>query len=392
MNSRLAVLLNDPISPLLEKGEATENYYNPGNVFDEVHIVLCNDDRPDIARLKPMAGTAQLFLHNLPTPSRFFFRTLGWRESLMSDWLLSAAKLVEKIKPHLIRCYGAHINATAARVFQNVAKAPLLLSLHSRPDVCPSGLSFLEQMRHKALCRLAERELKLADMVLAVYRSQLPYLDRLGVKSVELAYNVLNPSGISIKDDYRVGEEIKVLSVGRLIPGKNPENLIRAVAEFKNVSLTIVGDGPLRDYLNSLSYELGMSKQVNFVPAMDNNLLCQSFREYDVFAAHNDYPGVPKAIMEPLLSGLPMLINECAGEVIPELTEQICLFVENSKTGYRSGLEKMLHDVSFREKIGRSAREYAQELWDPAKTEARYVDIYRRVMGENYCAYNLKLH
>ncbi|WP_417432225.1 glycosyltransferase family 4 protein [Kiloniella sp.] len=377
---KLLIILNDPLSPLLEKGEATERYYNPGNVFDEVHIVLCNDDRPDLGRLKPMVGSAQLILHNLSTPSRFYWRTLGWREMLMEDWLNRAKVLAQQIQPDLIRCHGAHINATAARAIRAVSGAPVLLSLHSRPDAPPVGLSFPDRLRHEVLSGLAERELRAADLVFAVYQSQLPYLKRIGVKEVELAYNVLNPGKLAVKDDYAIRNEARILSVGRLIPGKNPENLIRAMTGLKGASLTLVGDGPLREQLEGLSDDLGLSDRVTFIPSMDNDLLCQSLSEFDIFAAHNDYPGVPKAVMEPLLSGLPVLINKVAGEIIPELTEEICLLTENTLEGYRSGLKKILCDDVLREKLGKSAKVHAERTWNPDKTEARYASIYRSVL------------
>ena len=42
---RLMVLIPHALSDLVAKGEVTERYYNPGDLFREVHIVLTNDDR-----------------------------------------------------------------------------------------------------------------------------------------------------------------------------------------------------------------------------------------------------------------------------------------------------------------------------------------------------------
>ena len=49
----LMVILSDRLSELIDKGEVVPRYYNPGNLFRTVHIVLCNDDRPDPAQLRP---------------------------------------------------------------------------------------------------------------------------------------------------------------------------------------------------------------------------------------------------------------------------------------------------------------------------------------------------
>lgn len=376
----LVVLLNDPISPLLSKGEATERYYNPGGVFDEVHIVLCNEDKPDLAKLQPMVGAARLVLHNLPTPPRFFWRTAAWRESLMQGWLEGARALAREISPDLIRCYGPHINATAARAMRDVSKSPVFLSLHNRPDTLPEGLSFPDRIRDIALSALAQRELRAADLVFAVYQSQLPYLRKIGVDKVELAYNVLNPGNFKAKEHYSSGSPVRVLSVGRMIPGKNPENLIRAIADVDSVELTLIGDGPLRGQLEELSSSLGLDNKVTFVRAMDNDQLCRVLPDYDIFAAHNDYPGIPKAVMEPLLAGLPVLLNHPKKELVPELSTDICLLVENSREGYAGGLRKLVAGSSLRRDLGESAKAFSQNTWAPATAEARYADIYRTAL------------
>ena len=64
-SNRLLVIINDRLSDLVRKGEITPRYYNPGGLFDEVHIVLTNDDRPDPTQLQTTVGRAILFLHNI---------------------------------------------------------------------------------------------------------------------------------------------------------------------------------------------------------------------------------------------------------------------------------------------------------------------------------------
>ena len=55
---RLMVLVPDRITEILEKGEYQPNYYNPGELFSDVHIVTTTDDRPDLDRLKRTVGDA----------------------------------------------------------------------------------------------------------------------------------------------------------------------------------------------------------------------------------------------------------------------------------------------------------------------------------------------
>ena len=102
--SRLMVLIPDRLSDLVSKGEVTERYYNPGNLFDEVHLVMTNDDRPDPVALQKMVGNARLFLHNLPDSRKAFMPTLGWRPWLLGPWTAKALSLAQTVRPVLIGC------------------------------------------------------------------------------------------------------------------------------------------------------------------------------------------------------------------------------------------------------------------------------------------------
>ena len=42
--SRLLVIVPDRLSSILDKGEIQPDYYNPGRVFDEVDILMTNDE------------------------------------------------------------------------------------------------------------------------------------------------------------------------------------------------------------------------------------------------------------------------------------------------------------------------------------------------------------
>lgn len=91
-DGRLTVIIPDRLSALVEKGEVVARYYNPGNLFGEVHIVMTNDDRPEPALIQRMVGGAKLVLHNLPPPPR-----------TPRPWTLTGNALVRLIKDDRLR-------------------------------------------------------------------------------------------------------------------------------------------------------------------------------------------------------------------------------------------------------------------------------------------------
>ena len=149
-----------------------------------------------------------------------------------------------------------------------------------------------------------------------------------------------------------------------------------------DVHLTLIGDGPYQGNLQRITQECDVENRVSFLKAINNDELCNQLSDYDIFVVHNEYLGIPKAVMEPLLTGLPVIANRRKGESVPELQDDHVLLVENTPEGYRDGLKKLIEDHEFREKLGRRAYEFAREKWAPAKTEAKYVEIYKKVMAQ----------
>lgn len=376
------VIVPDRLSEIVRKGEVTARYYNPGNLFSEVHLVMTNDDKPDPVAVQPMAGSARLFLHNLPAGRKLFAQSLGWRPWLLTRWTGRAVALAAEIKPDLVRCHGAHLNALAARAIKRALGVPYAVSLHINPDVDVRGGPFLTALLGRAAAAMEKKSLREADLVLPVYRPIETFLKRIGVTRYRVAYNVINLAHLVKKDDYALHRPVRVISVGRLIAEKDPSALIAAVADLPHVELTIVGDGPIAGDLRRTARESGAGNRVIFKAAVPNDELCAMLADFDIFAIRSDYFELSKSMLEALLTGLPMIVNRRPGAPVPELTDDICLLVENTAESYRAALERLISDHAFRERLGRSAFAHAQARWAPAKTEAAYVEIYRGLLAK----------
>jgi colanic acid/amylovoran biosynthesis glycosyltransferase len=83
---------------------------------------------------------------------------------------------------------------------------------------------------------------------------------------------------------------LKFLMVGRLIERKGFHIAIRAIAQFamkssKPINVDIVGDGPMRQELQSLAANLGLASAVNFHGARDHTEIADLIRQTDIFLA-----------------------------------------------------------------------------------------------------------
>lgn len=102
-----------------------------------------------------------------------------------------------------------------------------------------------------------------------------------------------------------------LLNIGELIPRKNQETLIRAVAEIDNIYLTIAGHGDLMEQLDELICRLGVSNRVKLLGyRTDISELCKSC---DIFAFSSFHEGLPVSVMEAMASGLPVVCSRIRG-------------------------------------------------------------------------------
>lgn len=377
----LLVIVPDRLSSLIVKGEITARYYNPGDLFDEVHILATNNDRPDIAALQKTAGHAKLYLHNLPFTLKDFVLSFGLNPILLKKWADGGVKLARQIQPAMVRTHGDNLNAFVAHQIKTRLGIPYLVSLHTNADENP-----YRSTKQKIFDALYEgsrqKALRGASRVLPVYQSIIPYLQKRGVSNFEVVYNTLNSQSISPKKKYLLHKPVRLISVGRHYELKNPENIIAAIKRIPTVTLTLVGHGPYQEHLESLVATLKLGTRVRFLPSIANDQLCKMLPAFDIFVVHTQAWEFSKAVLEALLTGLPIILNKRDGKPVPELEDAPVLMAENTAKAYGQAINSLIGNGKLRSQMGRRAREYAMTRWDPRKTEAHYVNIYREVLRE----------
>lgn len=118
-----------------------------------------------------------------------------------------------------------------------------------------------------------------------------------------------------------------ILAVGRLVPKKGHEDLIRACKRLscrnRRFRCLIVGDGPLRAELQKHIFDEGLDGLVTLKGAMTHADLIALYRHAAVFAlapkimGDGDRDGIPNVIVEAMAMGVPVVATCISG--IPEL-------------------------------------------------------------------------
>lgn len=381
----LLVIIPDRLSALVKKGEITERYYNPGDLFKEVHILMTNDDQADPGLLQRTVGSAKLFLHNLPAGKTWFLRSLGWRPRLLERWAQGAVDLARRIRPGLVRCHGNNLNAYAAYRIKQALGIPYVVSLHGNPDIDyyrgRLGRTWPEKLLGWAIEAVEAISIKNADHVLPVYSPIIPYLKKHRVDRYTVVYNAVG-YGCVPKTSYALDpKNVKCLCVGRQMTlQKDPGPIIDAVAELPNVSLLLIGDGDLHEELVQRAESAGAADRIKFRRSLPNSEILRQLASADIYLYSSINYEISKTCIEAALTGLPVILNDRGGDPAGELKGGHFWLVEGTRESYREALRTLIQDDECRRNLGQAAGRHAREHWAPEKMEAKVVEIYQSIL------------
>jgi len=380
---RLMVIVSGALSAIVKKGEITPHYFNPGELFEEVHIVMTNDDRVNPEDLRKTVGKARLCLHNVPLDSRLFARALRYCPWFLKRWADAGVRLARRIKPDMIRCHENTFNGfMAARIKQELG-VPIVISLHGNPDLDlrgPVARTIGEKTRSWAHKAVERPGLRVSDHFIAVYASILPYLRRNRVGHYSLIYNAVG-YGAEPKRDYKLHEPARCLCVGRQQSlFKDPTHIVEAFAELPDAELTLIGTGNLHRPLRELAGRLKCDARCKFVQALANEQVLTVMHDSDIYVFNQISQGISKTIIEAALTGLPIVVNRRPSEARDELDADWLIQVDDTKEGYLEAMRRLIHDQKAREQLGRRAYGHARENWRPEQMEEKVVEVYLQVM------------
>jgi glycosyltransferase involved in cell wall biosynthesis len=171
-----------------------------------------------------------------------------------------------------------------------------------------------------------------------------------------------------------------VLSVGRLVPQKGHDTLIRAVAAARAAGhplrLSIAGEGPLHDELQELARRLEVDGSVELLgPTADVRPLLASC---GTFALASRWEGQSNAVLEAMAMSCPVVVGD-----VPALREVVGdtgrLVAPDDVAAWSDALVALSGDVTARSALGRAARERVVTCFDARRRSAELLSLHREL-------------
>jgi len=282
------------------------------------------------------------------------------------------ARLIRRIGPSVIRAYDPSLRGAVAVCWAKRLNVPAVISVHADLD---EQRRVERRLVHQPRRAIENYTLPRADAVIGVTDYVARYAERHGARRVSVIYNRVYTDQFAV--DARAREDrrgpLTILSVGRLVPQKYQECLIRAMVGL-DARLVLIGDGPLRDALDALARSLGVRDRVTFRPAVPHSAIASYYREADVFAIATHHEGFCIPVLEAMAAGLPVVASRIAP--IEEVIASAGLLVENEPHAFRSALRRLLEDPQLRAELAGRAVQRARRL-DGAEMEAHEAALYR---------------
>ncbi len=318
-----------------------------------VSLVIVNDSY-DHRLLDSMPPDVSVVLIKRPSGSR-------------NPWyLLRILRTVQRLNPDIV-----HLHQLSLISLLRMLPFPRITTVHSP---LPEDQAPLPAAKH--LCGISEA-------VGQTIRRAFPHA-RCAVVPNGVDFTRIEARGSRSEEPYRL------VQVSRLFhPHKGQDVLLRALRELRQgatgqaFSVTFIGGGNSRDYLETLARQLEVSEQCIFLGEKPREWVYQHLREYDLLVQPSRHEGFGLTIVEAMAARIPVVVSDLPApmEVIAggEFGDH---FATGNSLDCATCIRQALSDLgtpSARARVA-AAYDHAQKHFDVSGTVDRYFEEYEIAM------------
>jgi len=314
---------------------------------------------------------------------------LTWREGL---------KVLKDLNPDIIHVHTPSFAAWLSDFFSRSLKVPLVSTYHTfLPDI--SGQIFPLNKISKSITTpilngYTRAHYNRATAVIAPSEVIKQSLQGIGVsKPIHVISNGVDSRVFYPRSKEKSGP-FRFLHVGRLSEEKNVDVLLHA---FRSLSLTgekselvIVGDGPEKDRLEKLAFDLGIASQILFLGRIEHSKLPEVYCCADVFVTASTFETEGLVILEAMACGLPVIgVDKLAVPTLVQHGVSGLIAQPFSHEEFALHMESLLKKSEMRQQFAIASHQRSQEF---ALTQcaAMLVDVYEGlVIKRDSPAYSL---
>ncbi len=372
---------NDPLIAYVKKGELKDRYFNPKNIFDEIHFITFADNECEVEEIQKTIGDAKGYIHRVDKLSilDMFFPKRRVAE---------IQEIVKNIKIDVVRGFSSTYSGYFTKEVAKIKKVTSIISLHTNFDDMRYQFikrkDYFRYLKYFITKYTIENEVLIEiDHIIAKYLFTKKYAleNKVDENKIEVIYNSIFFEKFYPRPVIERKEQTKVISIGNLEIGKGQRILIDAIPLIpNNITFTFVGDGEDYELLQSKVKDYGIEKRVTFIKSIPNDELAKLYREHDIFSLPIQYGGICIPALEATASGLALVMPKPIHEESPEITGEYALVVENSPNGFAKGIQKVADDFELRKNMINKGLEIIKN-YSGDLMEEKEANLYRKIIN-----------
>jgi L-malate glycosyltransferase len=281
-----------------------------------------------------------------------------------------------------VQCFDFYSNLFAIPVAR-LARVPLILGC--RRDEAVMRTAWQQRVERWSYC-MATGVIANAEAI----KKQLINRDGLQPEKIWVIHNGLDlkrfdaPSGLCAGVPVEHGK-VTVAVVANLRPEKGHLVFLKAVQRLMkskpDSQFLIVGDGPMREAIETTVKELGLTGSVQLTGGVTN--VPSLLRSVDIVVlASLKNEGLPNAVMEAMAAGKPVIATDTGGTaelVVDGLTGYVVLPGNSDMLAER--MDNLCQDAEARRNMGEAARRRIVEQFTVDHMARRFEDLYRELVN-----------
>lgn len=176
-------------------------------------------------------------------------------------------------------------------------------------------------------------------------------------------------------------DAVAIMTVGRLVAEKGYPELFEAMRSIPDAELWVVGERLASDHasaidqaISSLEADKDLAARIRFLGYRED--VAGLLRAADIFVLASHREGLPRSIIEAMITGLPIVATDIRGsreEVVEGETGRLVPVADAAALA--GALGALAGDAKLRAKLGAAGRARALDLYDEAKVIGRQIDL-----------------
>ncbi|MEQ9286385.1 MAG: glycosyltransferase [Cyclobacteriaceae bacterium] len=277
---------------------------------------------------QPLKSLAKIFRYKksgqnelLPNCAEYFTPAFTWSRKFLKGNMANIIKAnlenalefeQKNGKIGVIHAHSCHPGGFVAMELAQKFDCPFVITEHMTPFPFPSYL------RHGKINRYIMEPVQSANRLICVSRYLQQKMEQLSIKNTCVVNNFIDDQNfVPIQNTRRSDDPIRLLFIGRLVPQKGVDILLRSFKNLQNhcpnTELFMGGNGENEKEYLELSQQLGIKNKVTWLGHLNRQQVKNELQKCDIFLLPSRHENNPVALIEALSCGKPIVTTKCGG-------------------------------------------------------------------------------